>query len=80
MVTNHATRPSDDSFLKDDGSLRLYNIPETRVYKAVRGLGSDVSSIAWAHPTGTEIGNIFVAVGKKVSTNRLVQVVIHRMY
>ncbi|KAF9645295.1 WD40 repeat-like protein [Thelephora ganbajun] len=50
----------------DDGSLRLYNLPETKVYKAVRGLGSDVSSIAWMHSPGTEIGNIWVAAGQKV--------------
>lgn len=52
--------------MKDDGSVRLYDLPETKVRKAVRGLGSDVSSIAWAHSLGTEIGNIWVAVGQKV--------------
>lgn len=50
----------------DNGSLRLYNLPETKVIKAVRGLGSDVSSVAWAHPPGTEIGNVLVAVGQKI--------------
>ena len=52
--------------MEDDGSLRLYNMPETKVQKAVRGLGSDVSSITWVHSPGTEIGNIWVAVGQKV--------------
>jgi hypothetical protein len=66
--------------LKDDGSLRLYNLPETKVYKAVRGLGSDVSSIAWVHPTGTEIGNVLVAVGQKVSTSTLVKLIVHKMH
>lgn len=66
--------------MKDDGSLRLYNLPETRVCKAVRGLGSDVSSIAWVHPTGAEVGNALIAAGNKVSTNHLVEVFAHRMY
>ena len=52
--------------MKDDGSIRLYNLPETKVCKAVRGLGSDVSSIAWVHPSGTEVGSIWIAAGRKV--------------
>ena len=58
--------PSDAVFLEDDGTLRLYNLPETNVCKAVRGLGADVSSIAWVPTTVTEIGNVFVAAGQKV--------------
>ena len=57
---------SKPDIVTDDGSLRLYNLPETKVCKAVRGLGSDISSIAWAHSSGTEIGNVWVAAGQKV--------------
>ena len=69
-LSYYRSRPSDTSFVEDDGSLRLYNLPEGRVLKAVRGLGSglgsDISSIAWAHPSGTEIGNVWIAAGQKV--------------
>jgi hypothetical protein len=68
----YRSRPSDTSFVEDDGSLRLYNLPEGRVHKAVRGLGSDISSIAWVHPLGTEIGNVWVAAGQKVCMIRRV--------
>lgn len=80
MPCDYKLRPSDAGFVKDDGSLRLYNLPETRVHKAVRGLGSDVSSIAWVHSKGTEIGNVLVAVGQKVSANHPVRVIAHGIY
>lgn len=78
VVTCHVTRPPDASFVIDDGSLRLYNLPETKVHRTVRGLGSDVSSIVWVHPKGTEIGNILAAAGQKVSTNRPAELIAHR--
>ena len=71
---------SDADFAKDDGSLRLYNLPETKVCKAVRGLGSDVSSIAWAHTSETEIGNVWVAAGQKVELVESWNVVVHETH
>lgn len=66
--------------MKDDGSLRIYNLPETKVYKAVRSLDSDVSSITWAHSPGSEIGNVWVAAGRKVVHRAVRIVVVHRIY
>lgn len=46
----------------------------------MRGLGSDVSSIAWVHSSGTEIGNVWVAAGQKVVRRVFRNVVAHRIY
>jgi len=66
-------------FMEDDGSLRLYNLPETKVCKAVRGLGSDVSSIAWVCASGAEIGDVWVAAGQKVVRRVFRNVLVHEI-
>ncbi|KAH9005105.1 WD40-repeat-containing domain protein [Lactarius hatsudake] len=62
----------------DDGSIRLYRLPDTRVVKAIRGLGSEVSSIAVMAPRSGGFGDLWVACGSSVklfnlNTRELIQ-------
>lgn len=62
----------------DDGSIRLYRLPDTKVVKAIRGLGSEVSSIAIMPPKSGGFGDIWVACGNSVKlfsldTQQLIQ-------
>ncbi|KAH9048141.1 WD40-repeat-containing domain protein [Lactarius hengduanensis] len=50
----------------DDGSIRLYRLPDTKVVKAIRGLGSEVSSIAVMAPRSGGFGDMWVACGSSV--------------
>ncbi|KAI0256653.1 WD40-repeat-containing domain protein [Lactifluus subvellereus] len=54
-----------DAWLKfeEDGSLRLYRPPDTKVVKAIRGLSSEVSSITAMMPNSSDI---WVACGSSV--------------
>jgi hypothetical protein len=52
----------------DDGALRVYESPYTRVWKAVRQLGSEVASVAFTH--GNSV-SVWVASGRHVRTNVL---------
>ncbi|KAL5489846.1 hypothetical protein ACEPAI_4678 [Sanghuangporus weigelae] len=66
----------------DDGSVRLYNPPESKVRKAVRGLGASISSISFCGPGDDEDKlDIWIASGKIVyrfdlasseSTNKMI--------
>jgi hypothetical protein len=49
---------------KDDGSLRLYRPPDSKVVKAIRGLGSEVSSVTVMMPNSSDI---WLACGSSVS-------------
>ena len=51
----------------DDGSLRRYKPPFTRVAQAVKPMGDEISSIAIAQPKKNQAGTIWVAVGRQVS-------------
>jgi len=53
--------------LEDDGSIRLYRLPDSKVVKAIRGLGSEVSSIAVTGPTSNGFGDMWIACGTSVS-------------
>src|SRR6266702_1983236 len=53
--------------LEDDGSIRLYRLPDTKVVKAIRGLGSEVSSITAMAPKSGGFGDMWVACGSSVS-------------
>ncbi|KAH9079368.1 WD40-repeat-containing domain protein [Lactarius deliciosus] len=62
----------------DDGSIRLYRLPDTKVVKAIRGLGSEVSSIAVMAPRSGGFSDIWVACGSSVklfnlNTQELIQ-------
>ena len=47
----------------DDGTIRLYRLPDTKVCKAIRGLGTEVSSIAFGSPATS---SVWLAVGQHV--------------
>lgn len=50
----------------DDGSVRLYSLPSTAVVRAIRALGSEITSLCWATPPTKDDGELWVACGKKV--------------
>ena len=54
----------------DDGSMRLYRLPSTTAFRAVRGLGAEVSSVQWGvSPTATATTRemeMWAACGNKV--------------
>jgi hypothetical protein len=52
--------------LEDDGSIRLYRLPDTKVVKAIRGLGSEISSIIAMAPKSGSFGDVWVACGNSV--------------
>ena len=57
--------------LKDDGSLRLYFPPDTKVVRAIRGLDSEVSSVIPITPNNGGFGHVWVACGSSVSVDKL---------
>ena len=54
---------------KDDGSLRLYCPPDTKVVRAIRGLDSGVSSVISVTPNNSSFGHVWVACGSSVSVD-----------
>lgn len=50
----------------DDGSVRLFSLPSTTVVRAIRALGSEITSLYWATPPTEDDGELWVACGKKV--------------
>ncbi|KAJ3531099.1 hypothetical protein NM688_g7620 [Phlebia brevispora] len=57
----------------DDGSVRLYNLPSTTVVRAIRGLGSEVSSICWTVSPKDDSGEVWLACGTKALLFRINQ-------
>src|SRR5260221_11936810 len=57
-----------DTFLIDDGTLRVYDLSSFRVIKAIRGLGAEVSSIVCIKRTGSVLRDAWVAHGTKVAS------------
>ncbi|KAA1471221.1 WD40 repeat-like protein [Dentipellis sp. KUC8613] len=51
----------------DDGSIRVYHPPETRVVKAIRGLGAEVSCVACVETNPGGLGQAWVAFGRRIS-------------
>jgi hypothetical protein len=56
---------------KDDGSLRLYRPPDTKVVKAIRGLNIEVSSVIAVAPNTGSFGHVWVACGSSVGVDPL---------
>ena len=54
---------------KDDGSLRLYCPPDTKVVRAIRGLDSGVSSAISVTQNNGGFGHVWVACESSVSVN-----------
>ncbi|RDB22274.1 WD repeat-containing protein 53 [Hypsizygus marmoreus] len=50
----------------EDGTLRVYDLSSFKVLKAVRGLGSEVSSIVCIKRPNTELRDVWLACGKRV--------------
>ncbi|KAJ3509300.1 hypothetical protein NLJ89_g5297 [Agrocybe chaxingu] len=55
----------------DDGSLRVYDLSSFKVLKAIRGLGSEVSSVVCMKRAGSEMRDAWVAHGRKISKFQL---------
>lgn len=53
-------------YLSDDGCIRFYNPPDTKVKKAIRGLGASVSSVAF----NKKSNNIWIASGPNVRVEK----------
>ena len=53
--------------LVDDGSVRLYRLPDAKVVKAIRGLGETVSGVVFG---SVESGSVFVAAGHSVCAKK----------
>lgn len=54
------------SIIEDDGSVRVYNLPSTRVFKAINNLGSDVSSLVTVSRQGAGTEELWLSCGPKV--------------
>ncbi|KAK0191111.1 WD40-repeat-containing domain protein [Armillaria mellea] len=50
----------------DDGTLRVYDLSTFKVLKAVRGLGSEVSSIVCVKRPGSDLRDAWIACGTRV--------------
>ncbi|KAI0333505.1 WD40 repeat-like protein [Cubamyces sp. BRFM 1775] len=50
----------------DDGSVRWYSLPSTKVSRAIKSLGEEVSSIVWTQPKREEEPSVWIASGRKV--------------
>lgn len=50
----------------DDGSLRLYCPPDTKVVRAIRGLDSEVSSVISVTSNNGGFGHVWVACGSSI--------------
>ncbi len=53
--------------ISEDGSVRWYNLPSTKVIKAAKLLGAEIASIAWQLSKKNEPVAIWVASGRRVS-------------
>lgn len=53
---------------KDDGSLRVYDLSSFKVTKAIRGLGSEISSIVCFKTPASESSEAWIACGRHVRT------------
>ena len=64
----------------DDGTLRVYEFPATKVVNAVKDFKHDISSIQWLPPTSDEqdFGRIWVASGPYVRLYVLSKVVLYK--
>lgn len=56
----------------EDGTLRIYESPYTKVWKAVRNLGSEISSVVFG---GSAESLVWVACGQHVSRTHSVIIV-----
>lgn len=59
-------KPLNVKVLTDDGSLRVYHVSSTRVLKAIRGIGSEIVSVASLQRSGADIGDVWIACGRRV--------------
>ncbi|KAI0664646.1 WD40 repeat-like protein [Cubamyces menziesii] len=50
----------------DDGSVRWYSLPSTKVSRAVKSLRDEISSIVWTRPKKNEDASVWVASGRKI--------------
>ncbi|KAK0498629.1 WD40-repeat-containing domain protein [Armillaria luteobubalina] len=50
----------------DDGTLRVYDLSTFKVLKAIRGLGSEVSSIVCVKRPGSDLRDVWIACGTRV--------------
>ncbi|KAJ3007670.1 hypothetical protein NUW54_g3458 [Trametes sanguinea] len=50
----------------DDGSVRWYDLPSTKVSKAIKSLEDEVSSIIWTQPKKDHPASIWITSGPKV--------------
>ncbi|OSD08594.1 WD40 repeat-like protein [Trametes coccinea BRFM310] len=50
----------------DDGSVRWYNLPSTKVSRAIKSLGDEISSIVWSQPKKDHPTSVWVASGPKL--------------
>jgi hypothetical protein len=68
LVSRHdiITVPRAILRVSDDGSLRVYGQSSLKVLKAVRGLGSEISSVVPVNTTQKEIGDVWLACGQCV--------------
>jgi hypothetical protein len=69
LVSSHTRQQDDGLPSKDDGSLRLYCPPDTKVVRAIRGLDSEVSSVISVTPNNGGFGHVWVACGTSVSVD-----------
>ncbi|KAI0949954.1 hypothetical protein AcV7_008573 [Taiwanofungus camphoratus] len=57
---------SQDIFAgSDDGTLRLYRLPSPKVARAIKSLGPEVSSVACSKLKNDEVGDFWVASGRR---------------
>lgn len=52
----------------DDGSVRVYQKPYVKVWKAVRNLGSEISSVAFEQDPSSTSLHLWIAWGQNVCT------------
>ncbi|PPQ63258.1 hypothetical protein CVT24_006783 [Panaeolus cyanescens] len=55
----------------DDGSLRVYDLSSYKVLKAIKGVGSEISSIICTKRPGTELRDAWIAHGHQISHYRM---------
>lgn len=60
------TLSKDVDKISDDGTVRMYSQPSTRVAQAVKSLGAEVSSICCPKPGGRQSEQWFCASGTRV--------------
>ncbi|CAK5277388.1 unnamed protein product [Mycena citricolor] len=57
----------------DDGSLRVYDLSSSKVVRAVHGLGEEISSLACLKRAGSELRDVWLALGCKMLLFRMDQ-------